>query len=163
MAGKKGRSGPPGNMNGVRNPWKPFWRRRVLRPEDRWLAPVLDDYLDELIADKGGADSITSGERRMAEIAQTARGAQMLILKEGKARGIIRIVDGTWDLSPGFKDLARFQGIELNALKAGKFDVRRAKDVTPLPEYVRETYGEKDENEDEQVGEADGESAQGEA
>ncbi len=97
----------------------------------------------------------------MAEIAQTARGAQMLILVAGKERGIIRIVDGTWDLYPGFKDLARFQWIELKALKAGKFDVRRAKDITPLKEYVRDTYGEKEESEDEQVGGAD-ESAQGE-
>ncbi|MEE8075868.1 MAG: hypothetical protein V3T60_09625, partial [Candidatus Binatia bacterium] len=66
MAGKKGRSGPVGNLNAVKNPWRSFWKRRALRPEDRWLAPVLDGYLDDLISDKGGLDSITSGERRMA-------------------------------------------------------------------------------------------------
>ena len=44
VAGKKGRSGPPGNLNGVGQktfPWRVFWRRRALAPRDRWIASTL--------------------------------------------------------------------------------------------------------------------------
>ena len=118
MSGKPGRSGPIGNLNAAKHPWGPFWRRRALGAEDRWIIPVLESYLDEIISDKGGADTITAGERRVAEIAQTARGAQMLILSEAKRQGVTCATDGTWDLAPGFKNLPRFQTIELNALRA---------------------------------------------
>ena len=117
MSGKAGRSGPVGNLNAAKHPWGPFWKRRALGAEDRWIIPVLESYLDEIIRDKGGADSITAGERRVAEIAQTARGAQMLILSEAKRQGVTCATGNTWDLAPGFKDLPRFQTIELNALK----------------------------------------------
>ena len=117
MSGKAGRSGPVGNLNAAKHPWGPFWKRRALGAEDRWIIPVLESYLNEIISDKGGADSITAGERRVAEIAQTARGAQMLILSEAKRQGVTCATGNTWDLAPGFKDLPRFQTIELNALK----------------------------------------------
>ena len=116
MPGKAGKSGPPGNLNSARHPWRTFWRRRALKAEHKWVIPVLEAYEDELVTDKGGAESITAGERRMAEIARTARGCSMLILAEAAKRGFIRDVDGTWDLSPGAKELARFLGLERQAL-----------------------------------------------
>ena len=27
MSGKRGESGPPGNLNGAKYPWRTFWRR----------------------------------------------------------------------------------------------------------------------------------------
>lgn len=116
IVGKKGRSGPPGNLNASRNPWRAFWRRRALKPEHKWIVPVLESYGAELVADKGGQDSITAGERRMAEIAQTARGASMLILAEAARSGFTTKVDGTWDLAPGVKELAKFLNTERQAL-----------------------------------------------
>ena len=56
MAGKKGRSGPPGNLNNVQNPWRSFWARKALRQQDKWILPALRHYLDEAIEDAGGDD-----------------------------------------------------------------------------------------------------------
>ena len=61
MAGKKGRSGPPGNSNNVQNPWRSFWARKALRDQDKWILPALRRYLDEAIEDAGG-DDISSGK-----------------------------------------------------------------------------------------------------
>ena len=44
MNGKRGKSGPPGNLNGTRYPWRCFWRRRAVKPADRWIVPVLEGY-----------------------------------------------------------------------------------------------------------------------
>ena len=44
MGGKAGRSGPVGNLNAARHPWRSFWHRRALRSEDKWILPVLEGY-----------------------------------------------------------------------------------------------------------------------
>jgi hypothetical protein len=118
MAGVKGKSGPPGNMNSVVRTWEVFWRRRALKPGDRWLMGTLGSYLDGLLqSDKPNA---SESEKRMAEIAMTARGCTMLILQEAKKRGLLRIsADGTtWDLQPGMKELAKFLTIERACLSS---------------------------------------------
>jgi len=127
--GKKGRSGPPGNLNASKSPWRAFWRRRALKPEHKWIVPVLEQYGAELTSDKGGTDSITAGERRMSEIAQMARGASMLILAETSTRGFTVETDNGWDLAPGVKELAKFLSVEKGAITALGMQ-RRAKDVT---------------------------------
>ena len=79
---------------------------------------MVEQYLDGIITDLGGREVITEMELHTAEIAQTARGVQMLILRQGQRDGITRQVEaGGWDLMIGFKDLARFQSIELMALR----------------------------------------------
>ena len=114
MAGKKGRSGPSGNLNNVQNPWRSFWARKALRPEDKWILPALRRYIDEAIEDAGG-DDISSGKKRTLEIAQMARGCTMLIFKEVKEKGFtITTADG-WDMHPGLKELSRFLTLELTA------------------------------------------------
>lgn len=142
MAGKTGKSGPPGNLNSSRYPWRTFWRRRALKAEHKWVIPVLEAYEDELVADKGGADSITAGERRMAEIARTARGCSMLILAEAAKRGFIQNVDGTWDLAPGAKELSKFLNAERQALDSLGLE-RRVK-VKTLEELLAEGGSEED-------------------
>ncbi len=52
MAGKRGKSGPPGNLNSAKHPWRSFWRRRALKPGDRWILPVLEHYTLALESDK---------------------------------------------------------------------------------------------------------------
>jgi hypothetical protein len=142
--GKKGRSGPPGNLNASKSPWRAFWRRRALKHQDRWVLPILESYSAGLVADKGGADNITAGERRMVEIAQVARGASLLILAEAARRGFVTQVDGSWDLAPGAKELAKFLNVERTAIIALGMG-RRAKDVPSLDEIVSE-LAEADEN-----------------
>ena len=114
MAGKKGRSGPPGNMNNVQNPWRSFWARKALRQQDKWILPALRHYLDEAIEDAGGND-ISSGKKRTLEIAQMARGCAMLILKEVGDKGFVITTPDGWDMHPGLKELSRFLALELKA------------------------------------------------
>ena len=107
MAGKKGRSGPPGNLNNVQHPWRSFWTRRALRHQDKWIVPFLHRYADELIADAGG-DDISSGKKHVIEVAQTVRGCSMLVLKELKEKGIVITTPNGWGMHPGLKELSRF-------------------------------------------------------
>jgi hypothetical protein len=115
MAGKKGRSGPPGNLNNVQHPWRSFWSRKALRQEDKWILPFLRRYIDEAIENAGG-DDISSGKQRTLEIAQLARGCAMLILKEVKEKGFTITTPDGWEMHPGLKELSRFLALELKAL-----------------------------------------------
>jgi hypothetical protein len=114
MAGKKGRSGPPGNLNSAQHPWRSFWARRALRQEDKWILPFLRHYIDEAIEDAGG-DDISSGKRRTLEVAQLARGCAMLVLKEVKEKGFTITTPDGWAMHPGLKELSRFLALELKA------------------------------------------------
>ena len=93
---------------------------------------------------KAETDNVTAGERRMVEIAQTARGASMLILAEARASGFMTRVNGIWDLAPGSKELAKFLNAEIAALKAVKLE-RRSKPVQSLEDYIAEKYAAADE------------------
>ena len=64
-----------GNLNRARHPWRSFWRRRALQREDRWIQPLLEDYAQGLISDKGGPDAMSAAELRMVELAQLAGSA----------------------------------------------------------------------------------------
>ncbi len=121
------------NLNAVKRPWHTFWRRRGLRPQDRWILPALNGYAEGLVQDKGGPDEITAGECRMVEIAQVARGCMMLIMAEAGQRGFtIPGENGKgWDLHPGVKELAKFLHLERNALINLGLE-RKAKAVGPL-------------------------------
>ena len=140
MAGKRGRSGPPGNLNGAHHPWRSFWRRRALRPADKWIVPVLESYRAGFESDK---PDLTEGECRTLEIAITARGAQMLILAEAARSGFTHPVNKTWDLAPGVKELAKFQTVELQALRAIGLE-RRARPVPTLAQYLEQRAIEQD-------------------
>lgn len=126
----RGRVGAPiGNTNGVRQGWRSFWRRRALRPEDRWIEPILRDYSGALVADRGGPDAMSGAEAHLIQIAQLARGCTMLILAEAATKGGLLAVrrsaavkDGGAVRSVSDPDLAgalaRFMSIEVAALRA---------------------------------------------
>lgn len=154
MAGKKGRSGPPGNLNNVQNPWRSFWARRALRQQDKWILPFLHRYLDEAVEDAGGED-ISSGKRRTLEIAQLARGCAMLILKEAKQNGFIVTTPDGWDIQPGLKDLPRFLTLELVARRNVGIE-RRGPPPKNLNDILSES-GEENDNGNSAAGEADNE------
>ena len=105
VAGKRGQSGPPDNLHAAKHPWRSFWRRRALRPADRWILLVLEGYALALSSDKSG---MTETETLMTQNAQTARGAAMLILAGAARSGLTRQTGATWDLAPGAKELAKF-------------------------------------------------------
>lgn len=65
--------GQLGNVNSVRNPWLAFWRRRALRPEDRWALQLVRDYVPELVEAKGGPAQVSPAAERTMELAAVAR------------------------------------------------------------------------------------------
>jgi hypothetical protein len=145
---RRARGGMVGNLNAVKNPWASFWRRRALRPQDRWILPLLDAYAGSLVADRGGPEAMTAGEAHMIEIARLARGCTLLILAEmAKGPGVGGVRRGTstktGDVvqSATEADLAgamvRFMSIEANALKTIGMD-RRAKPVPSLAQFLEE-------------------------
>jgi hypothetical protein len=130
--GAKGRSGPPGNLNARSHSWSVFWRRRALKATDRWILPVIENYASGLASDKPG---VTQGEARMIEIAQIARGASMLILAECARSGFVCKEDGSWNLAPGARELAKFLNTERASLQVLGLG-RRAKPAVSLSEYL---------------------------
>lgn len=132
MAGKKGRSGPPGNLNNVRYAHRAWWRRKALRKEDKWIVPTIERYIQGLRSDKPDASET---EQRLMEVSQIARGASMLILAEAARNGFIVKQGDSWDLSPGAKDLPKFLSIERQALQTLGLE-RRAKSIPVLADYI---------------------------
>jgi hypothetical protein len=130
-----------GNLNASRHPWKSFWRRRALKPQHRWVLPVIEGYANDLIAEKG---DVTHAERRVIEIAQISRGCSMLILAECANQGLMRkLPDGSWDLHVGAKELSRYLSTELKALGLVGLD-RRCAPVQTLESYVKERYSKRE-------------------
>jgi hypothetical protein len=60
-------------MRNLKYPWKVYFKKRKLAPQDRWLLGSANAYVDELIADKGGPEKITVAERRIVETCSAAR------------------------------------------------------------------------------------------
>ena len=86
--GKAGRSGPPGKMNNVAHPWRVFfWRRRALRPEDRWVLKLVENYEQRIEEDRGR--NLSFGKGLVVEIAKTARVCQLLALAAFAENGIM--------------------------------------------------------------------------
>jgi hypothetical protein len=83
---------PKGNLHGVRNPWAVYWRRRALRPEDRWALRLVEDYVPALVADKGGASEVSAALTRTAETAATARVCWTLALARNDLGAVARFL-----------------------------------------------------------------------
>jgi hypothetical protein len=101
-----------------------------LGAKDRWIARSTERYGDALVEDKGGPDEVTAAMRHTIEVASVARGCAMLILSEVKRSGFIRKVDGSWDLAPGARELAKFLKLELQALQALGFERREPRAIS---------------------------------
>lgn len=87
---KRKPGGVAGNLNAVRNPWATFWKRRALRPEDRWVLRLVQDYVPALVADKGGDVSVA--ERHVAELAGVARACWALAMADRNLEQVARFV-----------------------------------------------------------------------
>ena len=149
---RRRRGGGIGNLNAVKNPWVTFWTRRALRPQDKWILPLLSDYSAALMAQRGGPEIVTAALRFTIELAALARGCVMLILAQsagaggivGTRRGVtVKGADATKSLAdPDLAAaLARFMALEANALRTiGMEPV--AKPVKSLREVLMEAARE---------------------
>ncbi len=111
---RRPRGAPRGNVSAVRNPWNTYWRRRALRHCDRWVLRLLDDYVPNLVADKGGEDNVSFAEHKVMEIAAVACACRALAMSY-----------------QSYTDVARFLVIEMKALSDLGLK-RRAKLIDPI-------------------------------
>ena len=139
MAGKKGRSGPPGNLNAGRSCLAAIRRLQQGRPLPSSLvrvAALANQEADELIRDKGGWENMNGAERLMLANWISARKAELLIWNELIDRGSVFVKeDGSWDLQPGAQRLAVFLGVQHRCLAALGLKRRQDK-VLDLKTYL---------------------------
>jgi hypothetical protein len=68
MAGLKGKSGPPGNMNAFKHGLAAIQKRREESVTTKHEESVRQQILDGLIEDKGGDEQISTATRILAEV-----------------------------------------------------------------------------------------------
>lgn len=129
MAGRKGRSGPPGNLNAARNGFQTWRRRRALPVEKGHVTKLVDAEEQDLVSHVGGERSMTAVERAIIHDNGMALGLILLALEEARARGCIVLTPTGWDLQPGLQRIkglldTRRQNLQVLGVK------RREKDVS---------------------------------
>jgi hypothetical protein len=88
MAGLKGKSGPPGNMNAFKHGLAAIQKRREEGVPTEQEETVRQQILDGLIADKGGDDQVSKATRILAEV--IASDASWLMVFNGAIDHIIQ-------------------------------------------------------------------------
>ena len=111
-----------GNLNGTRYPWRVYWRKRALRPEERWVLTLVAGYGHDLISDKGGEEGITAGERRLVELAVAARVCWLLAIASS--------TEGSR------AEAAKFMNVERQCLQALRTE-RRARPAPTLAQLLQ--------------------------
>ena len=113
-----------GNFGGVKYPWLVFWKRRALRPEDKWVRTIVSDHAGSVLSDKPDA---SEAEKHVIEVGAIARGCTALILDAMRRAGGVETEGGLALV----RELRGFLSLEQKALLALGLG-RRARPVDPL-------------------------------
>ena len=127
MGGLKGRSGPPGNSNAVKHPYRTYMKRRVVPEQYRWVLSPGDKLMEKI---KSDLPNMSGKEELVAEGVAMLWTCALLGLAEAKGRGfIVALPDGGWGFQPGLKSAGSFLDKALKSLVSLGLE-RRAKVVS---------------------------------
>jgi hypothetical protein len=104
------------NLGNARNPMRTFLRRRIVRLEDRAAVTIASRMADAMIADKGGEEHVTAGERALIENATVARVVSLICLREISEKGAF--IEQGRVASSALTTLVKYLGAERQAIQA---------------------------------------------
>lgn len=152
---KRRAGGQRGNMNAAKTIIPALKRLRKGQPLPEYLERItaLADMESEgLIGDLGGLENMTTGQQLMLANWKSARSAELLIWNALLTTGSpieINKDQKTWDLQPGLQRLSGFLGQQRAALLALGLE-RRARNITPLGEYLKGAHLQESESQKEE-------------
>jgi hypothetical protein len=138
MAGMKGKSGPPGNMNAFKHGLGAIQKRREEGVPTQHEENVRQQILDGLIADKGGEDQISTATRILAEV--IASDASWLMVFNGAIDHIIQNNPKARQNPRGLSQLDGYKRGLVNSLTGNlqKFGLDRVPRVKTLEDLLQD-------------------------
>jgi hypothetical protein len=135
MAGLKGKSGPPGNMNAFKHGLAAIQKRREESIITEHEESVRQQILDGLIADKGGDDQVSTATRILAEV--IASDAAWLMVFNGAIDHIIQNNPKARQNPRGLSQLDGYKRGLVNSLTGNlqKFGLDRVAKVEPWKKF----------------------------
>src|SRR5262245_188153 len=141
MAGLKGKSGPPGNMNAFKHGLAAIQKRREESVTTEHEESIRQQILDGLIADKGGDQQVSTATRILAVVIASV--AAVLAVFNGAIDRIINDKPKARQNPRGLSQLAGYKRGLVNSLTGNlqKFGLDRV----PKVETLEEIFSEADE------------------
>jgi len=138
MAGLKGKSGPPGNMNAFKHGLAAIQKRREEGVPTEHEENVREQILDGLIADKGGDEQISTATRILAEV--IASDASWLMVFNGAIDHIIQNNPKARQNPRGLSQLDGYKRGLVNSLTGNlqKFGLDRVPKVKTLEDLLQD-------------------------
>jgi hypothetical protein len=138
MAGLKGKSGPPGNMNAFKHGLAAIQKRREESITTEHEESVRQQILDGLIADKGGDEQISTATRILAEV--IASDASWLMVFNGAIDHIIQNNPKARQNPRGLSQLDGYKRGLVNSLTGNlqKFGLDRVPKVKTLEDLLQD-------------------------